>query len=296
MRTDAEDPLILRRDALRRIVYGTPDPSAAAIGELVEVEAELAVRDADVRGDRRAPASSDASGDASRPDHPKPGTRTETAARFGHSARGPLPRWVLVGAAAVALMAAAIVLDPVRIAMSPPRGLEIFDHLQPAYQRGLATKVAESAQLQSSSPAGMRSLGRVFGYEFWVHRDGEAVCLLSRRDFWFDWVDACVGLDTFSSSGLTRAIPADELSDRARSRAGISPDEVVVVRWGADSLDIEWSIVSAGRTGHPGDRERARERERARDLDHGRSLGLDDFPTTYGEWSSSRIAGRQRGS
>ena len=281
MRTDAEDPLTLRRDALRRIVYGTPDPSASVIAELVEVEAELAARDGD------------ASSDASQPNDPKPGTRAETVARFGNSARGPLPRWVLIGAAAVALMAAAIVLDPVRIAMSPPRGLEIFDHLQPAYQRGLATKVAESAELQSSSPSGMRSLGRVFGYEFWVHRDGDAVCLLSRRDFWFDWVDECVGLDTFSSSGITRAIPADELTYRARSRADISADEVVIVRWGADSLDIEWSIVSAGRTGHPGDRDRDRER----DLNHGRPSGrVDDSPTTYGEWSSSRIAERPRGS
>lgn len=278
MRTDAEDPLTLRRDALRRIVYGTPDPSAAVIAELVEVEAEFAARDGD------------ASSDASQPNDPKPGTRTETVARFGNPARGPLPRWVLIGAAAVALMAAAIVLDPVRIAMSPPRGLEIFDHLQPAYQRGLAMKVAESAQLPSS-PAGMRSLGRVFGYEFWVHRDGDAVCLLSRRDFWFDWIDECVGLDTFSSSGVTRAIPADELTDRARSRADISPDEVVIVRWGADSLDIEWSIVSARSAGHPGDR------DRHRDLDGGRPSGrLDDSPTTYGEWSSSRIAQRPRGS
>ena len=269
----------MRRDPLRRIVYGTPDPSAAVIAELVEVEAELAARDGD------------ASSDASQPNDPKPGTRAETVARFGNSARGPLPRWVLIGAAAVALMAAAIVLDPVRIAMSPPRGLEIFDHLQPAYQRGLAVKVAESAELQSSSPSGMRSLGRVFGYEFWVHRDGDAVCLLSRRDFWFDWIDECVGLDTFSSSGVTRAIPADELTYRARSRADISADEVVIVRWGADSLDIEWSIVSARSAGHPGDR------DRHRDLDGGRPSGrLDDSPTTYGEWSSSRIAQRPRGS
>ena len=78
------------------------------------------------------------------------------------------------------------------------------------------------------------------------------MCLLSRREFWFEWVDECVGLDTFSSSGLTRAIPADELSDRARSSADISPDEVVVVRWGADSLDIEWSIVSARKRRAPG--------------------------------------------
>ena len=98
----------------------------------------------------------------------------------------------------------------------------------------------------------MRSLGRVFGYEFWVHRDGDAVCLLSRRDFWFEWVDECVGLDTFSSSGLTRAIPADDLSDRARSSADISPDEVVIVHWGADSLDIEWSIVGARKRRAPG--------------------------------------------
>ena len=287
MRTAAEDLLTLRRDALRRIVYGTPDPSAAVIAELVEVEselAELAARDAVVRDDPRAPTSSG----SSRWDEPNPGTRTDAVARFRRSERGPFPRWVLVAAAAVALMAAAIVLDPVRIAMSPPRGLEIFDHLPPAYQRGLATKVVESAQLQPSSPLGVRSLGRVFGYEFWVHRDDDVVCLLSRREFWFEWVDDCVGLDTFSTTALTRVIPADELSDRARSSADISPDEVVVVRWGADSLDIEWSIVSSRSFGHP--------RDRDRDLDRGRPFGLDDSPATYGEWSSSRIAERPRGS
>jgi len=183
-------------------------------------------------------------------------------------------------------VAAAVVLDPAGIAMSPPRGLEIFDHLPPAYQRGLATKVVESAKLEPVSPYGVRSLGRAFGHEFWVHRDGDLVCLLSRRDFWFEWVDECVTLGTFSSSGITRAIPADDLSDRARSSADISPDEVVVVHWGADSLGIEWSIVGAGGSGHPGDRDRDRERQ----------LRLDDSPTTYGEWSSSRIAARRTGS
>jgi hypothetical protein len=148
----------------------------------------------------------------------------------------------------------------------------------------------ESAQLQPSSVSGVRSLGRVLGYEFWVHRDDDAVCLLSRREFWFEWVDECVSIDTFSTSGLTRFIPSDELSDRARSSADIAPDEVVIVRWGADSIDIEWTIVRAGSAGH------SRDRDLNGDLDRLRPFGPDDSPTTYEEWSSSRIAERARGS
>ena len=80
MRTDAEDPLTLRRDALRRAVYGTPDPSAAVIAELVQVEAEFAARDAVV------------SSEASRGQEPTPGSgsHTDRVVRSLHalSARG----------------------------------------------------------------------------------------------------------------------------------------------------------------------------------------------------------------
>ncbi|GAA1769476.1 hypothetical protein [Agromyces humatus] len=265
MRTDAEDPLTLRRDALRRIAYGTPDPSAAVIAELVEVEAELAARDAAADRAPRVPESGESPRGPSRESSPR---------------RGPLPRWVLVGAVSVSLLIAAIVLEPVRSAMSPPRGLEVFEHVPPGHQRGAANKVAESAGLQPSSRSELRSLGRVFGYEFWVHRVDDVVCLLSRREFWFEWVDDCLGIDAFLASGLTRAISADELSDRARSSADIAPDEVVIVHWGADSLDIEWSIVRAGSPARPGDL----------DPDRGPPFRLDDAPTTYEEWSSSRIA------
>ncbi|GAA1807591.1 hypothetical protein [Agromyces neolithicus] len=271
MRTEADDPLERRRDTLRRIVYGTPDPSEAVIGELVAVEAELVAREAIVDRERAAHASIG----LPRAGDPESGSGDD-AVRTG---RIRMPRWVLVGSLAVALMAAMPVLGSLRDAMSPPRGLEVFERLPPAYERGLARKVVETAGLQSTSPEALRSLGRVLGHEFWAYREEGRVCLLSRREFWFAWVEECVAVDHFATSGLGRVIQAGELTDRVRSTLDISYGEAVIVNWRASSIELEWSIVPG--SGYGSDREPA----------GGPSFGVGDVPPmTYGEWSSSRIA------
>ena len=275
MGIEHEDPLDRRRDELRRIVYGTRDgaQSDAAV-ELAEIEAELAARArAAAPPEPAASVPTPSPGARSRSDI----TRTtgaagrEAAEAFAADAADedasesrevrtttataspvveePPPRWrptrtqaIVAAIVAVLVIATAIALvGPARDALSPPRGLGVFEHELLPDDLDVVDQVATGARLQPDEAATLRSLGRAFGYEFWVFRDGGAVCMLSRRLYFFDWERSCATLDEFQANGLTRRIAADDIRDGARPRR-VGPGDEVVVTWGPDSTDIEWTV------------------------------------------------------
>jgi hypothetical protein len=142
----------------------------------------------------------------------------------------------------VALAVAFAVLAPARDALSPPRGLAVFEREQTAEELDRANQVATGVGLESEEDVAMlRSLGRAFGYDFWVWRNDERVCLLSQRQFFFEWVETCASIEVFGTYGLTRLIAADDIRDGARPRR-IGPGDVVVITWGPDSTDVEWVV------------------------------------------------------
>lgn len=239
MPTEADDPLAQRRDALRRIVYGTPDPSEAAIAELTAVDAEFVARAAVADRDRRAAATSE------------PPPARDSAPELDTEAPHPTPSgrrrllpWVIGAVIAVMIAAVVPLLAPVRAALSPPPALELFERPATAEEEQLAPDVVAHAGLQATPSSTVRRLERGLGYEFWAYRDDDRVCLLSRREYWFPWVHECASVEEFAASGLTRVIPAGELSDSVRP-SGVSPDELVVVTWGPTSIELEWSVIRA---------------------------------------------------
>ena len=167
----------------------------------------------------------------------KPDERVPTARRR------PARTWLLAAALAVLVLlgAGVALLGPVRDALSPQEGLGVFEREQTPEELGRADEVATGAGLQSSDIASLRSLGRAFGHDFWVFRDDQRVCLLSRREYFFGWVETCASLEVFAAHGLTRRIPADDIRDGARPRR-IGPGDVVVVTWGPESTEVEWTV------------------------------------------------------
>ncbi|WP_159607129.1 hypothetical protein [Agromyces humi] len=142
----------------------------------------------------------------------------------------------------MALVALAFaVLEPAREALSPPRGLAVFDRAQTAEERGRTDEIATAAELQPSEAASLRTLGRAFGHDFWAFRDDDRVCLLVRRQFFFSWLTSCTSVDGFAEHGLSRRIVADDIRDGARPRR-IGPGDVVVMTWGPESIDLEWTV------------------------------------------------------
>jgi len=258
MDTEHEDPLEHRRDELRRIVYGMPgEPALEVTAELAAVEAELAARDrgeqseASARPDRRPPVEQpdDSAASAELPERPASAEPSEAAGPFEPSGpdaparRRPLRTWLLAAAIAVLVLVGGgiALLGPVRDALSPPHGLGVFEREQTPEELDRADEVATSAGLQTANIASLRSLGRAFGHDFWVFRDDRRVCLLSRREFFFGWVETCASIEVFAANGLTRRIPADDIRDGARPRR-IGPGDVVVVTWGPESTEVEWTV------------------------------------------------------
>ena len=140
------------------------------------------------------------------------------------------------------LVATGIALvGPARDALSPPRGLGVFQHELLPDDLELVDQVATGARLGPDEAATLRSLGRAFGYEFWVFRDDGRVCMLSRRLYFFDWERSCATLQEFQAHGLTRRIAADDIRDGARPRR-VGPGDEVVVTLGPDSTEIEWEV------------------------------------------------------
>ncbi|MDQ0573958.1 hypothetical protein [Agromyces albus] len=235
-----EDDLERRRDELRRIVYGAPgEPPAAVAAELAAVERELGARE-----------GSDGPG----PEDLGPGRRAEAAVSGAAAATAPAaspPRrrrlsrgWAfLVAAAAILLVAVGLaVLAPVREALSPPRGLEVFDRPPTAEERDRAREVVVGAHLEARGAVVLRSLGHVVGYEFWAMLDGDQVCLLSRREFFFDWFATCTSRERFDTYGLTRWISVDDIRHGARPSRAL-PDDIVVASWGPRSSEVEWRVA-----------------------------------------------------
>lgn len=251
METEHEDALERRRDELRRIVYGTPGGAeAGAAVELAEVEAELAARSAAVEPEeleQPEPATwRDAASRATGPEAATPATEPDAATP---ATAEPPERWrptrgqVVAAVLALILIVAAGValIGPARDALSPPRGLGVFERELLPDDLDRVDQVATGAGLGPDEAMTLRTLGRAFGYEFWVFRDDNRVCLLSQRLFFFDWMQTCATLQEFQAHGLTRRIAADEIRDGARPRR-IGPGDVVVVTWGPESTELEWRV------------------------------------------------------
>jgi hypothetical protein len=254
METEHEDALERRRDELRRIVYGTPGGAEAdAAVELAEVEAELAARSAAavepeaLEQPEPEPATwRDAASRATGPEAASPATEPDAATP---ATEEPPERWrptrgqVVAAVLALILIVAAGValIGPARDALSPPRGLGVFERELLPDDLDRVDQVATGAGLGPDEAMTLRTLGRAFGYEFWVFRDDNRVCLLSQRLFFFDWMQTCATLQEFQAHGLTRRIAADEIRDGARPRR-IGPGDVVVVTWGPESTEIEWRV------------------------------------------------------
>ncbi|MBT2500640.1 hypothetical protein J7E25_16200 [Agromyces sp. ISL-38] len=219
-----EDDLERRRDELRRIVFGdSGEPPAEVAAELAAVERELAAveRQLAARGGSAVDAAKDVEG----------------ARRLS---RG----WALLVAAGVLLLVIVglAVLAPVRESLSPPRGLEVFDRPPTAEEQDQARDVVARAHLGARGDVVLRSLGHVVGYEFWAMLDDDQVCLLSRREFFFDWLATCTSLERFATYGLTRWISVDDIGFAARPFRA-QPDDIVVVSWGPRSSEVEWRVA-----------------------------------------------------
>lgn len=249
MDTEPEDPLERRRDELRRMIYGAPgDPSGAAAEELAAVERELAARhDAEDAAAAESPAQPSADDEPDAPprtddDSSEAPVPDADAADDTAPDRRPGRRLLIVALVALALIVAGIALiGPTRELLSPPRGLDVFERTPTAEEQELADQVATAAGLGPDDATTLRSVGRAFGYAFWVYRDRDRVCLLSQREYWFEWVRTCATVDDFRKMGLTRAIVGDDIRDGARPRR-IQPDDLVLVTWGPGSIEIEWEV------------------------------------------------------
>jgi len=290
MGTADEDRLERRRDELRRIVFGTPGGARAdAEEELVAVERELTARRAREHAgdDPRATApggGAELDAPIAASDRPALGDddRAAAAARTNpefvadHPSRSRVHRRVIAVAVVLVLIGAGVALSSgVRDALSPARGLEVFEREPSARELALVDRVVTTASVSADDAVTLRSLGRVFGYDFWAYRNAHQVCLLSQRPFFFDWVRTCASHRGFDRFGLSRRISGGDIRSIARPKR-IQPDDVVVVSWGPDSIDIEWYVERP----HPA-----------------RGLEIEGpAPMTYEEWSSSRLAVRPDGS
>ncbi|WP_448002821.1 hypothetical protein [Agromyces bauzanensis] len=239
MNTAGEDPLERRRDELLAIVYGPAgEPGDEVVAELAALERELAARRGEA--DRAAaPASTEP------PEALDHATTDNSGAAVAGGRLRRLRRFrpLAIASAVLMLIAAGFVLiGPVRGLLSPARGLGVFERPQTAEELLRADPVADAAGLEPGDAETLRAVGRLFGHEFWVHRDAhDRVCLLSRRQFWFDWIDECVSLAEFEEFGLTRRIAGDDIRHDARPPR-IGRDDAVLVRWGSRSLDVEWTV------------------------------------------------------
>lgn len=283
MGTADEDRLERRRDELRRIVFGTPGGAPrAAEEELDAVERELAVRREHEHPDPDGGHSAGGGREREDGDRYAHADRKRGAAAAIPATAADRPsrprgrRWLIATAVVLVLIGVGVALSGgVREALSPPRGLGIFDREPSAAELVLVDRVAQTASVSADDAISLRSLGRVFGYDFWAYRNAHQVCLLSQRPFFFDWVRTCASHHGFERFGLSRRISGDDIRSIARPQR-IQPDDVVVVSWGPDSIEVEWHVEPA---------------------ESSRGFGVDGSdPMTYGEWSSSRLAERPDGS
>ncbi|PWC03643.1 hypothetical protein DCE94_11575 [Agromyces badenianii] len=259
----SENELERRRDELQRIVYGSSgEPPAAVVDELAEVQRALAGRDGGEHSGRAVDSGRAASNS---PDGSPDGTvgdsndqararsvddsraRPEVAEARSDRRRPRRFRGLAVAVAALLLLAGGwAVLTPVRAVLSPPGGLGIFERAQSAEEQELAEEVVVGVGLNEVERGGLRAVGTAVGHEFWVLQRNERVCMLSRREFFFDWVSTCVSLEAFREHGLERRIPADEIRGGARP-PDVQRGDVVIVSWGPGSVGVDWRVEPVAR-------------------------------------------------
>lgn len=249
MSAASEEPRERRHAELLAVVYGRDgEPGVDVVAELAALERELAARQGDAR--RGATPASTAPPQALAHGPADAAVPAGATVAGGHL-EGPLRRFRGVAIASVVLMLIAAgfaLIGPVRATLSPARGLEVFDRPPTAEEFVRADQVAAAAGMKAGYAETLRSVGRLLGHEFWVHRDARGrVCLLSKREFWFDWIDECSSLARFREVGVTRRIVGDDIRDESRPPR-IRPDDVVIVRWGPWSLDVEWEVEPASST------------------------------------------------
>lgn len=224
MDTRPEEPLERRRDELRRLVYGTPAGASDEIhAELLEIErAMAAAREREVvvvTPVEVVPA-------------PAPAPLRRLAGRRGAALTG----------AVLAVAAMVLALGPIREVIDPPPALSIFDREQTAQELRSIDRIVAAADVRPEATVALRSLGRVFGHDFWTYRQDDLVCLLTQRLYWFDWVQRCVTVGQFEADGLARIIPADDVRADALP-GGVRSDDVIVVEWGPQSIVLQWRIA-----------------------------------------------------
>ncbi|WP_022889316.1 hypothetical protein [Agromyces italicus] len=260
---DAE--LEARADALRRIVYGTPDGYASgAADELESLEAELAQR-----ADERERAALPARAEEPRPDERRPGEASERAktggdpADLGVDADHPLgaeagsqsaaghpvasatrPRWgrlgtrVTSGLAIGAVIAGFAVVGGVAVVnlTAPERGLAVFDRPQRPDDESLT--VALGAQADT-----VRRIDEVFGRGFWAYLNGVDQVCLSVVPVGTSLVERgeCASRARFEEHGIVVQYAASELG--AHRPDGTGERDVVVISWSPESDGVTWELV-----------------------------------------------------
>jgi hypothetical protein len=240
MDTRPEDPLERRRDELRRLVYGTPEGASEQIhAELLEIERAMAaaVREREVVVVTPVDASDPGLDETDELADPAPVAPGPARLRWSTGRRG-----VALAGAVVVIAATVLALGPLREVADSPRGLSIFDREQTAQELRSADRISAAADLRPEATVALRSLGRVFGHDFWAYRNDDLVCLLTQRLYWFDWVQRCVTVRQFEANGLARRIPADDVRADALP-GGVQSDDVIVVEWGPKSIVLRWRIA-----------------------------------------------------
>ncbi|MFB9643469.1 hypothetical protein [Agromyces lapidis] len=253
---DAE--LEARADALRRIVYGTPDGYASgAADELESVEAELARRAAEreraTAAIRAGPGRPDEQrqGEASEPGNTGAGSAADGDVTAGATEAGdPVAsatrdRWPRrLGARVRSELAIAAVLAGFAVAgavavvslAAPVRGLAVFD--RPQSSRDESLTVALGAQADT-----VRRIDEVFGRGFWVYLNGNDQVCLSVVQLGTSLVERgeCASRARFVEHGILVQYAATELGPHRPD--GMGERDVVVISWSDESEGVTWELV-----------------------------------------------------
>ncbi|ANJ25799.1 hypothetical protein [Agromyces aureus] len=149
---------------------------------------------------------------------------------------GARRRTLLFGA--VAAIGVVALLGPMRALAEPPRGLEVFDRAPDPSQ---AMMPGENEILTPESLASVRFIGTEVGYDAWVFRDRNDVCMTLQRENWYGSGTTCVAEADFARTGIRQVVRYEQLYDLVRP-VGVGPGDGVEFAWTADSTALEWSM------------------------------------------------------
>jgi hypothetical protein len=135
-----------------------------------------------------------------------------------------------------------LALGPIREVTDPPRGLSVFEREQTAQELRSVDRIVAAADLGPEATGTLRSLGRIFGHDFWAYRLEDHVCLVSQRLYWYDWIQTCETVRHFEQYGIDRRIHVDDVPEDAWP-GGVEADDVIVVNWGPRSIELQWEIA-----------------------------------------------------